>query len=490
MEDPEAVAELILCPFCGYKAEGDYQIMLHMETQHPENGESPFVVTDDASVAALVSLQDEDDVEYVNCPIEGCGEALLLTELESHVEMHEEEGNGSQGDSDEHSSKRLKIEPQIGNSFDTKLSYALRNLDDPNEDAKSVSEKSSHDLQTVAKSTWKSILKMPDTSAKSPPSKDTSKANSSKKRLGKSELGPHAHEKQMPSWLVKLLKEKDGEMTTIYPTINGRQKRLRYCPNQTAEILPVIEQFLDQDEATAYAYTCDPAVRHVSKLKREGGFCGYRNIQVMCSYIIGAESQGHEIFNGKVPTIFDIQEYIESAWDMGISSQGRVETGGIRGTRKYIGTPDAQAMFCSLGIACDAQGLKPKAGQRPAHELLFTAVENYFINGCTDFDPKVRTTTLPPIYFQHPGHSMTIVGFEKKKDGSRNLIVFDPMFHDAVDVVKLVGQEFTHKYPGDKLRAYRRGIKYLKKYNEFELLKLTPPKRPEIIEAVTSGQGA
>lgn len=155
-----------------------------METQHPENGQSPFVVTDDASVAALMSLQDEDDVEYVNCPVEGCGEALLLTELDSHVEMHAEEGTGSPGESDEHSSKRLKIEPQIGNSFDTKLSYALRNLDDPNEDAKSISEASSHDLQTAAKTTWKSILKMPDTSSKSTSSKDTPKANSSKKRLG------------------------------------------------------------------------------------------------------------------------------------------------------------------------------------------------------------------------------------------------------------------------------------------------------------------
>ena len=36
---------------------------------------------------------DDDDrnEEYFNCPVEGCGEALLLTELESHIEMHEEE---------------------------------------------------------------------------------------------------------------------------------------------------------------------------------------------------------------------------------------------------------------------------------------------------------------------------------------------------------------------------------------------------------------
>ena len=61
---------------------------------------------------------------------------------------------------------------------------------------------------------------------------------------------------------------------------------------------------------------------------------------MMSSYIIGAESQGYESFRGKIPTIFEIQDYIERAWDLGINSQGRIETGGIRGTRKYIGTPD------------------------------------------------------------------------------------------------------------------------------------------------------
>ncbi len=66
---------------------------------------------------------------------------------------------------------------------------------------------------------------------------------------------------------------------------------------------------------------------------------------------------------------------------------------------------------------------------------------------------------------------MTIVGFEKQKDGSRNLIVFDPMFHDAENVVKLIDTDFTHKYPGNVLKAYRRGTKYLRKHNEFELLK-------------------
>jgi hypothetical protein len=67
---------------------------------------------------------------------------------------------------------------------------------------------------------------------------------------------------------------------------------------------------------------------------------------------------------------------------------------------------------------------------------------------------------------------MTIVGFEKQKDGARNLIVFDPMFHGSPHVTKFIGNTFNTKLPGLLLRAYRRGVKYLKRYNEFEILKL------------------
>lgn len=68
---------------------------------------------------------------------------------------------------------------------------------------------------------------------------------------------------------------------------------------------------------------------------------------------------------------------------------------------------------------------------------------------------------------------MTIIGFEKKKDGTKNLLVFDPMFRDASNVTKYVGRDrpFSHKSAGDLLRAYRRDLTYLRKYNEFETLK-------------------
>lgn len=60
------------------------------------------------------------------------------------------------------------------------------------------------------------------------------------------------------------------------------------------------------------------------------------------SFIQGARSAGHQYFPGRVPSILQLQELIEDAWDKGINDTGRIETGGIRGTRKYIGTPEAR----------------------------------------------------------------------------------------------------------------------------------------------------
>ena len=86
----------------------------------------------------------------------------------------------------------------------------------------------------------------------------------------KSELGPHANEKQMPSWLVKFL-ETDGATTTVNRLdMDEKLKKVKVCMNQAADIIPVLEQLLHQDKTTQYAYLCNPAVRHVSKLKKEG----------------------------------------------------------------------------------------------------------------------------------------------------------------------------------------------------------------------------
>lgn len=61
---------------------------------------------------------------------------------------------------------------------------------------------------------------------------------------------------------------------------------------------------------------------------------------MLVSNMLALKTPGHQLFDGKIPTIFQIQDYIEKAWDEGFNATGREETGGIKGTRKYIGTPD------------------------------------------------------------------------------------------------------------------------------------------------------
>ena len=75
----------------------------------------------------------------------------------------------------------------------------------------------------------------------------------------------------MPSWLVKLLQEKDGAYK-MGPRLDnhGNLRKVKMCPNMTKGIISVLEQLLNQDLFVEFAYLCDPAVRHVSKLKREG----------------------------------------------------------------------------------------------------------------------------------------------------------------------------------------------------------------------------
>lgn len=146
----------------------------------------------------------------------------------------------------------------------------------------------------------------------------------------------------MPRWLLKQLEM--GTPTTVANTIdhNGKLIRVESTANEIRHIIPVLAQLCEQDRTVSKAYLCHPGVRHVVKMNKEGGFCGYRNIQMMISYIQAAKSQGHQHFPGKLPTILELQDAIECAWDKGINAVSRVETGGIKGTRKHIGTSEVR----------------------------------------------------------------------------------------------------------------------------------------------------
>ncbi|KAL7817035.1 DUF1671 domain-containing protein [Trichoderma aethiopicum] len=275
-------------------------------------------------------------------------------------------------------------------------------------------------------------------------------------RLGILELGKYAHEDEMPAWLVKLLETK-GEL-------------------RVGGVVPVLQQLLEMSTRTEYAYLCHPGVQHVAKLRREGAFCGYRNIQVLCSHIIGTRATGWEQLGSDIPSVFQIQDMIETAWDRGFNARGRAETGGIKGTRKYIGTPEAQAFFASMGFPCSVQAFKASSDDDDdAAGRLLRAVERYFQQGAVEcMGRKVRCTLLPPIYLQRPNHSLTIVGLEKHKGGQVHLLVFDPEFQGSNTVVRLAGKATPRRQSKVTrlLEPYRRSASHLERFKQFEVLYL------------------
>jgi hypothetical protein len=157
----------------------------------------------------------------------------------------------------------------------------------------------------------------------------------------------------MPDWLYNQLRL--GPTVTISNEIDpsGRTFRVERVENETVGLIPVLAQLLEQDRGVSKAFLCHPYVKYVTKMHREGGFCGYRNIQMMVSFIQGIKLPGHEYFPGATPSILRLQDMIEEAWDDGYNSNGRIETGGIKGTRKYIGTPEASlSTLASTDLSC------------------------------------------------------------------------------------------------------------------------------------------
>lgn len=61
------------------------------------------------------------------------------------------------------------------------------------------------------------------------------------------------------------------------------------------------------------------------------------------------------------------------------------------------------------------------------------------------------------------------MGLEVRKNGSYNLLVFDPMFKPSPGIYRLIGTQFRAAAPERLLKAYRRGEAYLK-HSSYEIL--------------------
>lgn len=85
----------------------------------------------------------------------------------------------------------------------------------------------------------------------------------------------------MPTWLYNELER--GAKVTVSHQIgrDGELLRVETVANETRGIIPVLAQLCEHDHTLSNVYLCHPGVQYVTKTPKEGGFCGYRNIQMM-----------------------------------------------------------------------------------------------------------------------------------------------------------------------------------------------------------------
>ena len=216
------------------------------------------------------------------------------------------------------------------------------------------------------------------------------------------------------SCIVSQLDDKDSDGDTA-------------CNNQGDEVRPNGCDITNVGERKSLSKRVDPrshpgAERNDSP---EGhGKQGVDAARLSPNYASSSYERWSSQFFKRMPNILDIQNAITQGWQQGINADGLKKTGGLSGTRKWVGAIDTDTFFRSRDVKCELCRDYPQRleGGDPVGSLdqLIEELKTYF--GVSDgpaaeADQRICKTGLPPLYLQTLGHSVVIVGMEKRKVG-------------------------------------------------------------------------
>ncbi|CAK8567738.1 unnamed protein product [Lathyrus sativus] len=224
-------------------------------------------------------------------------------------------------------------------------------------------------------------------------------------------------------------------------------------------------------------------VDHFQSLDSEdaGWGCGWRNIQMLSSHLLAQRPEAREFLfggSGFVPDIPSLQRWLEVAWEKGFDAPGAAQLDHVvYGSKKWIGTTECAALLRSFGLRARVVDFGPMESQSvvgtnvdntddkassEAYQVLMDFVWNYFSDENTvQFGLQhVVISEKTPLYFQHDGHSRTIVGVQAKyqQDGvlTYNLLVLDPA-HSTIALERSLKKKIGWK------KLIRKGRNTLKK---------------------------
>ncbi|EGD78734.1 hypothetical protein PTSG_01714 [Salpingoeca rosetta] len=172
--------------------------------------------------------------------------------------------------------------------------------------------------------------------------------------------------------------------------------------------------------------------------------CGYRNMQTMTDALMARDHFSRRLYGGcgQIPALSALQRELEAAWYSGFDPDGAAQFGyKVSGTGKWIGTTEVCALLRYYGLDAHVATFvrTGESATIDAYEGLVDWVWHYLHFSHTNTHKRefgrveagVHVSEMPPLYFQHDGHSRTVVGMERKqmKNGSVkvNLLVLDPL---------------------------------------------------------------
>ncbi|KAL6848487.1 hypothetical protein ACP4OV_021781 [Aristida adscensionis] len=243
-------------------------------------------------------------------------------------------------------------------------------------------------------------------------------------------------------------------------------------------IMNLLRNCLESEGGSSTSMISGHIDHHQSLSSEDKGWgCGWRNIQMLSSHLLKQRPETREVLfggSGFVPDIPSLQRWLEIAWDKNFDTIGSSHFHNkVYGAKKWIGTTECATLFRSFGLrarivdfdSTESSGLQNKNEKRAVsqvrgpmdkfvtknnpprssselcqedaesvrgRQVLVNWVWNYFASGCPERGTqRVTVSTKTPLYFQHQGHSRTIVGIQKKKGhhGSQDqytLLILDP----------------------------------------------------------------
>ncbi len=118
----------------------------------------------------------------------------------------------------------------------------------------------------------------------------------------------------------------------------------------------------------------------------------------------------------RLPSIPKLQQLIERAWRDGFDRAGADQLGArLTNTRKWIGATEIAALLRHSGLKADVTDFHTPTGPSNTHPRLFQWMFDYFN----------ENASAAPLYFQHQGHSRTVVGIETLSADKKRLLIFD-----------------------------------------------------------------